>query len=114
MKLSAIIIAIILAGVAGVASAAGRGQNMPGVNVQAAGVAGCTPPSDAPACADFHRWIRANFSQREIGMLFGASTAYPEYLTEGIGRLQKRYDALLQQYIAAQSATHAGTDVAAK
>ena len=114
MKLSAITIAIILAGAAGVASAAGQGQNMPGVNVQATGVAACTPPSDAQACAEFHRWIRANFSQREIGMLFGASTAYPEYLTGGIDRLHKRYDALLQQYIAAHSAVAEGADVAAK
>ena len=114
MKLSAITIAIMLAGLAGVASAAGQGKVMPEVNVQAAEISGCTPPSDAPACTEFHRWIRANFSEREIGMLFGASTAYPEYLTGGIDRLQKRYDVLLQQYIAAQPAVHAGTDVASK
>lgn len=114
MKLSAITIAIILAGVAGVASAAGQGQNMPEINVQAAGVSACTPPTDAPACAEFHSWIRANFSEREIGMLFGASTAYPEYLTGGIDRLHKRYDVLLQQYIAAHSAVNAGADVASK
>ncbi|HEY7872429.1 MAG TPA: hypothetical protein VIC31_06870 [Rudaea sp.] len=114
MKLSAITIAIILAGTAGIASAAGQDKVMPRINVQAAGISACTPPSDAPACAEFHRWIRANFSRREIGMLFGASTAYPEYLTGGIDRLQRRYQVMLQQYVAAHSAVNAGADVAAK
>ena len=116
MKLSAITIAIMLAGLAGVASAAGQGKVMPEVNVQAAGISACTPPNDTTghACDAYDQILRANFSRREIGMLFGASTAYPEYLTGGIDRLHKRYDVLLQQYIAAQPAVHAGTDVASK
>lgn len=113
MKLSAITIAIVLVGIVGAASA-GQGQNMPQVNVRAAAISACTPPTDAPACEDFHRWIRANFSEREIGMLFGASTAYPEYLTGGIDRLQKRYDVLLQQYLAVHPSVHVGTDIASK
>jgi len=104
MKLSAISIAIVFAGVVGVASAAGQNKVMPQIKVQAAGISACTPPSDVPACANFHRWIRANFSEREIGMLFGASTAYPEYLTGGIDRLQRRYEAVVQEYLAAQQA----------
>ena len=36
-------------------------------------------------------------------MLFGARTSYPEYLTGGIDRVQRRYELLTQQYLAAQS-----------
>lgn len=116
MKLSAITIAIILAGAAGIASAAGQGKVMPEVNVQAAAISACMPPNGATghACDAYDQFLRANFSQREIGMLFGYRTSYPESLTGGIERLQKRYDALLQQYLAAQSPVHGGTDVAAK
>ena len=39
----------------------------------------CTPPADAPECAGFHALIRQNFDEREIGMLSGAATSYPEY-----------------------------------
>lgn len=113
MKLNAISIAIVLAGIAGVASAAGQSQALPEVNVTAAGISACTPPSDAPACAEFHSWIRANFTQHEIGMLFGASTSYPEYLTGGIARLQRRYQTKLQEYVAAQQVASAAK-VAAK
>ena len=113
MKLSTITVAVILVATAGAAFAAGQGNVMPQVNVQAAGIAACTPPSDAPTCAEFHRWIRANFSAREIGMLFGASTAYPEYLTGGVDRLERRYHAKLHEYLAAQQAA-SGTKVATK
>ncbi|HEY9111544.1 MAG TPA: hypothetical protein VIM92_07210 [Rhodanobacteraceae bacterium] len=60
------------------------------------------PPNDhtGRACDDFSQLVRANFSAREIGMLFGASTSYPESLTGGVERLQKRYQALLQGYVA--------------
>jgi hypothetical protein len=50
----------------------------------------CTPPSSAPACASFHALIRQNFSEREIGMLFGAATAYAEYRTS--------YDSVRDRY----------------
>lgn len=116
MKLSAITIAIILASSAGAASAAGQGKVMPEVNVQAAGITACTPPNDTAghACDGYNQFLRANFSRREIGMLFGYQTSYPESLSGGTDRLHKRYDALLQQYIAAHSAVDAGSDVAAK
>lgn len=113
MKLNAISIAIVLAGVVGVASAAGQSQNMPQINVSAADISACTPPNDASICSDFHRLIRANFSAREIGMLFGASTSYPETLTGGIERVQHRYQAWLRQYVAAQQVASAAK-VAAK
>ena len=116
MKLSAISIAIILAGIAGVASAAGQGQVLSEINVQAAGIAACTPPNDTAghACDAYNQMLRANFSPREIGMLFGYQTSYPENLSGGIDRLHKRYGVLLQQYIAAHSAVNAETDVASK
>lgn len=55
----------------------------------------CTPPADAPACADFHALLRANFTQRELGMLFGASTAHPEYLAS-YDRTRERYAMLMR------------------
>ncbi|MBS0383062.1 MAG: hypothetical protein JSR56_11595 [Proteobacteria bacterium] len=104
MKLSAISVAIALAGVVGIASAASQTTIMPSVTVSGAPVAQCTPPTADPACANFHRWIRANFTDREIGMLFGASTAYPEYATGGIDRLERRYHGKLHEYLATQQA----------
>jgi hypothetical protein len=56
----------------------------------------CTPPNDAKACADFHAALRRNFSKREIGMLFGAATGYPEYRT-GYDRVRDRYAAFLRE-----------------
>ncbi len=111
MKLHVIHVAIVLAGVAG-SAVAGNQQAFPRVNVSAAPSLTCEPPSDVPACEHFHRWIRANFSEREIGMLFGARTNYPENLTGGIEHLHGRYQALLQEYVAARAA--AGVHVAIK
>lgn len=111
-KLHTIAIAIAMAGCAG-AAAAGNPQTLSPVDVSPANVAARTPRTDAPACADFHRWIRANFSQREIGMLFGASTSYPDLLTGGVDRLQRRYQAMAPQYVAAQQAA-SNTDIAAR
>lgn len=116
MKLSAISIAIVLASLAGVASAAGQSRVLPSVVVSGVDVSACTPPNGTMghACDAYGQFLRANFTSREIGMLFGARTSYPENLTGGIDRLQKRYDTLLQQFIAAHSAVNAGADVAAK
>lgn len=50
----------------------------------------CQPPSYARECAAFHAAIRRNFSSREIGMLFGAATAYQEYATS-YDRVRARY-----------------------
>lgn len=100
MKLQAITIAISFAGVAGVAAAADNTQPLSPVMVSGE-VAACTPPADAQACGNFHRFIRANFSEREIGMLFGYRTSYPEYLTGGIDRLQRRYQLAVQAYAVA-------------
>ncbi len=99
MKLLATTIAIAIAGSTG-AAVAGDGQTMAPVYVSAADVAACTPPNSAAVCAGLHNMIRANFSARELGMLFGASTPYPEYLTGGVDRLQARYHALVREYVA--------------
>jgi hypothetical protein len=116
MKLSAITIAIILAGAAGATFAAGQGKVMPQVNVRAASLSACMPPNDTTghACDSYNEFLRANFPRREIGMLFGYQTSYPESLTGGIDRLHDRYDKLLQQYITAHSTVAAGADVASK
>jgi hypothetical protein len=106
MKLSAISIAIVVAGVVGVGSAAGQDRSMPTIVVSGAPASECAPPNDTTGhrCDAFNQMIRANFTAREIGMLFGASTSYPESLTGGVDRLQRRYQAVLQGYVAAQQA----------
>jgi len=57
--------------------------------------ADCTPPNAAQACADFHAAIRRNFSMHEIGMLFGAATAYQEYPTS-YDRVRAKYAAFVR------------------
>ncbi|HEX7368897.1 MAG TPA: hypothetical protein VF284_01275 [Rhodanobacteraceae bacterium] len=104
MKLYALTFAIVAASLAGNAFAQGSTQQMPPVAVSGMDISGCTPPADAPACGAFHQAIRANFSRREIGMLFGSRTNYPEGRTGGIDQLQRRYNAWLRGYIASQQA----------
>jgi hypothetical protein len=58
-------------------------------------VAECTPPNDSKECADFHAAIRQKFSKHEIGMLFGAATAYQEYRTS-YDRARARYAAFVR------------------
>jgi hypothetical protein len=55
----------------------------------------CTPPTDSPACADFHALLRANFTERELSMLFGAAAAHPEYLAS-YDRTRERYAMLVR------------------
>lgn len=108
MKLHVMPLGVALALLAGSALAAGRAPLASAPVLPQVNVAACVPPTDAPQCAEFHRALRANFSQRELGMLFGASSVYPEYRTGGIEHLRKRLDAMIQQYVAA----HAGTGAA--
>jgi hypothetical protein len=73
----------------------------------------CTPPADAPECSGFHALIRANFNEREIGMLFGAATAYPEYRTS-YSSVKERYDdlvAYVQDYGVAYALAHYGQPI---
>ena len=114
MKLRTIAIAIAIAALAGNAAAAQTVETLQPVTISGATVAQCTPPNDhtGHACDNFNQWVRANFSKRELGMLFGASTSYPESRIGGIERLQKRYQMLLHEYVAAQNV--AGEQVAGK
>lgn len=104
MKLSTLSIAIVLASIAGMASAAGQDKIMQPVTVSGVDVSACTPPNDTTghACDAYDQMLRANFTAREIGMLFGYQTSYPENLTGGIDRLQRRYQTVLQDFVAAQ------------
>lgn len=118
MKLRALTIttAIVLAGIAGVASAQGQSQTLPPITVRGLPIGVCTPPNDQAGhvCDAFDQLVRANFSPREIGMLFGNRTSYPEYRTGGIDRLQRRYQAVMQAYVAAQQAAINNAPVAVK
>ncbi|HEX7915880.1 hypothetical protein [Rudaea sp.] len=57
----------------------------------------CAPPNSAQQCAAFHSEIRRHFNSREIGMLFGAATAYPEYRTS-YSFVKSRYDNFTREY----------------
>jgi hypothetical protein len=50
------------------------------------------PPSADAVCAPLHAQIRHVFSKREIGMLFGARTAFLEYPAS--------YDSVHERYVA--------------
>lgn len=84
------------------------------MDVSGTAIAQCVPPDDAggSACDRFHDLIRANFTRREIGMLFGARTSYPEYLVGGFDRLQRRHQAVVQAYLTAQPQVAAGSAAA--
>ena len=62
----------------------------------------CAPPSDLVACTAWHQVIRANFSTREIGILFGTATSYPEYATS-YERIKNRYVRLHDEFSAART-----------
>jgi len=55
----------------------------------------CTPPTHEPVCARFHWVLRTQFTRRELGMLFGPSSAYLEYRAS-YDRVKARYAALLR------------------
>jgi len=107
MKSHRLSIAIGLFAYAAIASASDPQSSLktvtvhPGVSAPKAAPHGytldCTPPNSAIECAAFHKEIRRNFSSREIGMLFGASTAYPEART-AYSKVAERYDAFARIY----------------
>ena len=96
--LGAALTAVLSASVA--AHAAGSAPGEDAVSVQSSVVTGyaddtgkCLPPSSSAACAEWHEEIRRSFSTREIGMLFGAATSYPEFRT-AYSRVRTRYERL--------------------
>lgn len=92
-----------LAAASGIASAADQ-QPLATVNVQHGSrlTLDCTPPNDSADCAALHAQIRANFSQSEINMLFGAATTSKEYPTS-YAKVDGRYKAFLSDYEATNS-----------
>ena len=44
-------------------------------------IVACTPPNGAANCSYFHYLLRQNFTEHELGMLFGGATGYLEYPT---------------------------------
>ena len=86
------------AGLLAATSFANAAGQLESVNVQGSAqsiAATCAPPNDSKQCADFHSAIRKNFSSREIGMLFGAATAYQEYLTSN-DRVRAKFAAFVR------------------
>ena len=114
MKLRTIIITIALAGFADAAAAGRAVRTLQPVIVSGAAIAQCVPPNGHPGQARdrFKQLVHANCSAREIGMLVDAWTPYPESLSGGIERQQKRHQTMLREYLAAQYA--AGGHIAAK
>ena len=88
----------------GSACAAER-QNLEVVKVTSSGL-DCTPPNASAVCSAWHEQIRRNFTAREIGMLFGAATSYPEYRTS-YSRVKDRYDRLQGEFAATWQANGA-------
>lgn len=98
--LLAIGLATIAAAACGSAIAAENSQReLAPITVEPGQRVDCTPPSSAVACASLHAQIRAHFSRREIGVLFGARTSYPESLTS-YARMNERYQAFVRDLAA--------------
>lgn len=104
MKLHILIITMALAGVAGAAAADNIGPATSRTLTPQELVTHCALPTSATACKDLHRAIRFNFRDREVAMLFGAGSVYPQYRNGGIERLQVRYQTWLKAYLAEQQA----------
>ena len=62
----------------------------------------CAPPNDSQLCSAWHAEIRRNFTNREIGMLFGAATSYPEFKTSYVW-VKGRYERLVGEFAAAHN-----------
>ena len=98
----------IIAGIGlALAGSAGASQNLEAVKVDSSSL-DCTPPNDSQVCSAWHAEIRRNFSSREIGMLFGAATSYPEYRSS-YSKVKARYDRLQGEF----AATHLSADAVA-
>lgn len=94
----------IIAGIGlALAGSAGASQNLDAVKVSSSS-RDCTPPNDSQVCTAWHAEIRRNFSSREIGMLFGSATSYPEYRSS-YSKVKERYDRLQGEFAATQAST---------
>jgi len=79
-------------------AAANAQRELEAVTVQSHQV-DCTPPSSSALCSALHAQIRSHFTMREIGVLFGARTSYPEAQTAYEG-LNVRYQNLMREVAA--------------
>lgn len=98
-------IAIMLAFAIGVGSAAGQNPATRPTAVDGP-VAQCTTPKNLaePACERFRKLLQANFNQHELDVLFRRRPP-PGGRPDGqLQQLQKRYSAVIQQYLAAIAA----------
>jgi hypothetical protein len=86
-------------------AAAGERQSLATVDVNGSSLSDCAPPNDRAACAAWHKEIRRNFTSRQIGMLFGAATSYPEYKTS-YSKVKARYDRLQGEFAANYAAAN--------
>lgn len=102
MKLSAISIAIVIAGIAGVASAAGQVKALPQVKVSGTPVvAGCSPAlhPNSPACHALRTAILAHYPAWQLGVIYGATTPNQVFVDSGARkRLVSNYEQFLQRY----------------
>ncbi|MBS0380949.1 MAG: hypothetical protein JSR56_00835 [Proteobacteria bacterium] len=115
MKFSAISIAIVLAGIAGVASAAGQVKVFPQIKVSGAPVvAGCSPSvhPNSQACRALREAILAHYSAWQLSVIYGTTTPHLAYINTGArDRLVSDYGHFLQQYDRDYMATHSKLDV---
>lgn len=114
MKLREIAVALSLTGMTSLAFAGTPGSAPASVAAAQATVSACTPPNGGTghACDGYDRFLRAHFTTRQIGMLFGYESSYPEYLSGGIRQLRQRYDRLMRQYVDGHGRAGNGTRVA--
>ena len=94
--LGTLVASLAVSGIAGAASDTSQRTLTP-ITVKHRTTLDCTPPSSNEACAFMHAQIRHAFSTREIGMLFGARSSYPEYPI-AYARLNQRYQALARDF----------------
>ncbi len=90
---------IAIAAASAFAANAAIAQELQPVTVRDLRIADCTPPASFAVCDAWHAQIRRSFSPREIGMLFGARTAYAEYRTS-FANVEDRYNRLLTTFAA--------------
>lgn len=108
MKLRSIAIAIILAGMTSVAMAdnpvqTAQPQTLPTITTSQV-VSGCMSSDRAPShgCAVLYQMLNANFTPREIRAIVTWQTSHPQYLFDTIYALHDRFNAVVNEYVAAQ------------
>lgn len=106
MKLSAISVAIILAGMAGATAAGQSDAVLQTTIVSGTTITTCPHPyrSDSHACDALNRLVRANFTKHEIDILIGTLVSDAWYRRASFPQLERRYLTVVRQYAAQQAA----------